>query len=67
MSWKTLNTILGLAAVDEEFCRSLLENPLQAVASRNVELTMEENAALKTISAKNLSEFSQKLVALLRK
>jgi hypothetical protein len=66
MSWKTLNAILGLATVDEEFCHLLLENPLKAVVSQNFELTREEKAAIKTIAAKNLSEFSQQLMALLR-
>jgi hypothetical protein len=67
MSWKTINTILGLAAVDEEFCRALLANPLAAAQTQQVELTPEEQEAFKTISARNLSELSQQLIELLDK
>lgn len=67
MSWKMINAILGLATVDEEFCRSLLANPLAAVQARQFELTEEEQEAFRTISAANLSEFSKKLLALLDK
>lgn len=67
MSWKTINAILGLATVDENFCCALLENPLAAVQARQFELTTEEQEAFKTISAMSLFEFSQQLVALLDK
>jgi hypothetical protein len=67
MSWKTINALLGLATVDDEFCRALLANPLPAAQARHFELTGEEQAALKTISAKNLSEFSQQILTLLDK
>ena len=65
MSWKKINAILGLATVDEEFCRALLANPLAAVQARQFDLTAEEREAFKTISATSLSEFSRQLVALL--
>ncbi|MFL5655815.1 MAG: Os1348 family NHLP clan protein [Ktedonobacteraceae bacterium] len=64
MSWKTINAILGLATVDEEFCRALLADPLAAVQARQFELIAEEQEAFKIISATSLSEFSQQLVAL---
>lgn len=64
MSWKTINAILGLATVDEEFCRALLADPSAAVQARQFELTAEEQEAFKIISATSLSEFGQQLVAL---
>ena len=64
MSWKTINAILGLATVDEEFCRALLADPPAAVQARQFELTAEEQEAFKIISATSLSEFSQQLIAL---
>jgi hypothetical protein len=67
MSWKIVNAILGLATVDEKFCRALLLDPLGAVQSQHFELTEEEQKAFKTISATSLSEFSQQLVVLLAK
>ena len=62
MSWRIINTILGLATVDEEFCHALLANPLAAVQARQFTLTPEEQAIFQSISAKNLAEFSQQLV-----
>lgn len=67
MSWKTVNAILGLATVDEEFRRALLADPLAAIRAQQIELTIEEQKAFRTISARNLSEFSQQLIALLDK
>jgi len=67
MSWKVINTILGLATVDEEFRRALLANPLAAVQGQQIELTIEEQEAFGTISAENLAEFSQQLITLLDK
>jgi hypothetical protein len=65
MSWKIINTILGLASVDQTFCRELLANPLQAVQTKQFELTPEEEAIFKRISARDLAEFSQMLLAYL--
>lgn len=62
---ETINAILGLATVDEEFCRALLANPLTATQARQFKLTGEEEEILKTISATTLSEFSRQLVVLL--
>jgi hypothetical protein len=66
MSWQIINTILGLATVDEEFCQALLADPLKAVKARQFKLTTEEQEAFQTISAANLFELSQQLVALLK-
>lgn len=67
MSWKTINTLLGLAAVDEEFCQMLMDDPLAAAQKKHIELTAEEQEAFKSISATNLSEFSQQLIARLQR
>jgi hypothetical protein len=67
MSWKIINAILGLATVDEDFCRELLADPLAAVQARQFELTAEEREVFKTITATNLSSLSQQLVALIDK
>ncbi len=65
MSWKTINAILGLASVDQTFCRALLENPLKAVQAKKFELTPQEEEVFKRISARDLTEFSQMLLAYL--
>lgn len=62
---ETINAILGLATVDEEFCQALLANPLVAAQARHFELTGDEKELLQAISATTLTEFSQQLVALL--
>lgn len=62
---ETINAILGLATVDEEFCQALLANPLAAAQARHFELTGDEKELLQAISATTLTEFSQQLVALL--
>ncbi|MBA2395937.1 MAG: hypothetical protein H0V70_24685 [Ktedonobacteraceae bacterium] len=64
MSWKVINAILGLAAVDEAFCQELLKNPAQAIRARNFELTLNEQEKIKRILAKDLTEFSQKVLIL---
>lgn len=65
MTRKTINAILGLASVDQVFCQNLLENPLEAVQSKKFELSEEEQEIFKRISAHDLYEFSQALLALL--
>jgi hypothetical protein len=64
MSWKAINAILGLATVDEAFCQELLKNPVQAIRVRNFELTASEQEKIKRIVAKDLTEFSQKVLIL---
>jgi hypothetical protein len=67
VSWKTINAILGQAAIDETFCQELLENPVEAIKNRQFVLTKEEEEKLGSISAKDLSEFSQQVLALFGK
>jgi hypothetical protein len=64
MSWQAVNAILGLATVDEAFCQELLKNPVQAIRARNFELTASEQEKIKRIVARDLTEFSQKLLIL---
>jgi hypothetical protein len=65
LSRKTINAILGLASVDQTFCQELLKDPLQAVQTRQFKLTSEEEEIFKRISAQNLYEFGQLLLAYL--
>lgn len=62
MSWKTINQILGLAAVDQQFWKELKKDPLTVCQNRGFELTAEEKAVLSRIHADTLSEFSQRLL-----
>jgi hypothetical protein len=64
MSWKTINTILGQAAIDDTFCQELLENPVKAIKQKGFTLTKEEEKKLSRISARDLSEFSQQVLVL---
>lgn len=62
MSWKTINYILGLAAVDQQFWQELKKDPLAVIQSRGFELTSEEKAAFSKIKEETLTEFSQRLL-----
>ncbi len=62
MSWKTINYILGLAAVDQQFWQGLKKDPLIMSQNLGFPLTSEEKAALSRIKAETLSEFSQCLL-----
>lgn len=64
MSWKTINAILGQAATDDIFCHDLLKNPVKAVKQKGFVLTKEEEEKLSSISAGDLSEFSQQVLVL---
>lgn len=64
MSWKTINAILGRAAIDDTFCQDLLKNPLETIKQSRFALTREEEEKLSHISASDLSEFSQQVLAL---
>jgi hypothetical protein len=65
MTRKTINAILGLASVDQMFCQELLDDPLQAVQTKNFELSKEEQEIFRRISARDLYEFSQILLTFL--
>ena len=62
MSWKTINAILGRAAVDAAFCQELLKNPLATVKQQKFMLTREEEEKLSRISAQSLTEFSRQIL-----
>ena len=64
MSWKTINAILGRAAIDDAFCQDLLKNPVEAIKQSGFVLTREEEEILSRISASDLSEFSQQILVL---
>lgn len=58
MSWKTVNEILGLASINSEFCRELLQKPLDAICKKDFDLTDREREVMGKIVADNLYEFS---------
>lgn len=62
MSWRTLNTILGLAMVDAKFAQRLVANPLVTVQEYGFDLTETEMDILRQIRASDVSELSRILV-----
>jgi hypothetical protein len=62
MSWKTINYLLGLAAVDQQFWQELKRDPLAVSQRLGVQLTSEEKTVLSKIKAETLAEFSQLLL-----
>ncbi len=54
MSWEIINQILGLAALDKDFARELLKNPLKAIHERGYSLTSEEEEVFSEISTSDL-------------
>lgn len=62
MSWKTINHILGLAAVDQHFWQEFKKDPLTVSQNLGLPLTPEEKIALSSIKDETLSEFSQRLL-----
>jgi len=62
MSWKAINYILGLAAVDQQFWQELKKDPLAVSQKLGIQLTSEERAVLGRIQAETLTEFSQRLL-----
>lgn len=63
MSWQIINEILGLAAIDHEFCQRLLVDPLRAAQEQGFRLTPREQSIFNTITARDLQEFSQQVLA----
>ena len=59
MKHRGLSEVIGTALVDEGFCRALLENPGQAVAS--FDLACDELNALAHIRAQTLEQFAEQL------
>ena len=62
MSWQTVNEILGLAAIDPDFCQKLLQEPLRAVQSQGFKLSKEEEYVFSSIKAEDIHDFSQQLL-----
>ena len=62
MSWRTINRILGQAAIDSAFRQRLLEDPPTALAAEGFELTPEEQEALTRFSALPFPEFCRRLL-----
>lgn len=61
MSWKTINTVLGLAMIDEDFAQKLLQTPRDALSSYGIQLALEELELLCTSQAQTLEELSELL------
>jgi hypothetical protein len=61
MSAKVLNQIVGEAIVNKDFCRVLLANPGQAVAS--FELRAEERALISSIRAQSVDHLARQLMS----
>lgn len=61
MSWKIINRILGLAAINSDFRQQLQEDPLAALETQNVEITREELEALKAFASLPFPQFCQRL------
>lgn len=62
MSWKTINTVLGLAMIDEDFAQKLLQTPREALSSYGIQLAPEELELLCTCQAHTLEELSELLL-----
>lgn len=59
MSWKVINEIIGLAAVDPDFCQELLTNSSSAIQKKGFQLTAAEFEILCSIKVNNIAEFGQ--------
>lgn len=62
MSWKTINRILGQAAIDPVFRQCLRESPLAALSAEGFELTPEEQEVFARFAALPFPEFCQRLL-----
>ncbi len=62
MSWKSINQIIALACVDQEFWQALREDPLAAIQHQGFDLTVEEQVAFRKIAVTTISEFCQCLM-----
>lgn len=59
MSWMQVNELLSLAAVDQDFCRKLLMEPLAAIQQYGFQLTEHEQHVICQIRTNDLAAFSQ--------
>ena len=62
MTWKQVNELLSLAAVDQDFCQKLLTDPLAAIQQYGFQLTEHEQQVIQQIKAKDLTAFSQRIM-----
>ena len=62
MSWKTLNEILSLAAIDPDFCQDLLADPLSTTQRYGIRLTEHEQQVISQMQATSLAKLSQFLL-----
>lgn len=65
MSWKTINRILGQAAIDADFRQQLQADPLaalEALEAEGIELTPEEQEAFTRFAALPFPTFCQRLL-----
>ncbi|HEU5383410.1 MAG TPA: Os1348 family NHLP clan protein [Ktedonobacteraceae bacterium] len=62
MSWKTINRILGRAAIDPEFWQALQRNPLQTLKEEDYELSQEELGTFSEFMHLPFSAFCQRLL-----
>jgi hypothetical protein len=62
MSWKTINRILGQAAIDPDFRQRLQHDPLTALAAEGFELTQEEQEAFTRFAGLPFPAFCQRLL-----
>lgn len=61
MTWKTVNRILGLAAINPAFRQQLQEDPLAALETQDFEVTSEELEAFKAFASLPFPQFCQRL------
>jgi len=62
MSWKTLNEILSLAAIDPDFCQEFLADPLSTTQRYGFQLMDHEQQVMSRIQATDLAKLSQFLL-----
>ncbi|MEO9031177.1 MAG: Os1348 family NHLP clan protein [Ktedonobacteraceae bacterium] len=61
MSWKTINRILGLAAINPVFRQQLQQDPRTALEAQGFELAQEELEAFSAFASLPFSQFCQRL------
>ncbi|HJT56314.1 MAG TPA: Os1348 family NHLP clan protein [Ktedonobacteraceae bacterium] len=62
MPWQTMNKLLGLAMIDEEFAKSLLQAPRETLSTYGIQLLPDELEILCSCRAQTLDELSQYLI-----
>ena len=59
MSWKTVNEVLSLASIDQDFCQELLVDPLNTIRHYGFQLTEHEQQVISQIKVNDLTQLSQ--------